>query len=487
MFDEVIIGRGPSAYGALLGALQNGRRPAILAPTRAWQGETVDPGSGGKSSLARKSRFGSTEMYRYPQAAGIDFQIDGPVPISGFPGGLSTVWGSNIQVFSGEDLKAWGSSAPAMKDAYAAILRTIPHQGASDALDRRSPWPAPFPGAQPLSKRVRRALDKADGQPSRSLLVGLGRNATVPLDQGCIACGKCLDGCPEGVIFDAGPAIARLVQQHGLTEIDAIATHLREQDGHVLIDAIANRDQQPQQIHAKRVFLAAGSIASTVLLQRSQLLQGTARLDDTQVFYVPMLPTHAPDREGTTYSLAQMFATNPTPNRGVQFHLSIYESDASFKQRAEGIIGPFANVIPRRAYQQVMAAIGFIPTTESGHIEIHKPCASTDPVTVKTVANPDSTAYVKRALRAASPGLSNLGFHLITPLAQVPNVGASYHVGHLTVTGQPGTDTDTGRVLGTSAVHVVDGAALPAVPTGPVTLTMMANAHRIATVVGAPA
>ncbi len=55
-------------------------------------------------------------------------------------------------------------------------------------------------------------LERARSTPTRGVLVGLGRNATAPMGQGCIACGLCLDGCPEGVIFDAGPRIQQLVE-----------------------------------------------------------------------------------------------------------------------------------------------------------------------------------------------------------------------------------------------------------------------------------
>jgi choline dehydrogenase-like flavoprotein len=37
-----------------------------------------------------------------------------------------------------------------------------------------------------------------------------------------------------------------------------------------------------------------------------------------------------------------------------------------------------------------------------------------------------------------------------------------------------------GRPRGLTKIHVVDASVLPEIPSGPVTLTIMANAHRIA-------
>ena len=476
-YELVVIGRGPSAYGALLRLVSDGRKPAVLAPLGQWTGEVIDPGLSPKARLARKTRFGSSAMYEYPVVGGANFDVDGPLPISGTPGGLSTVWGSNIQVFSAADLAAWGDAAGDMRDAYAALLARIPHQGDDDALSTRFPWPVPFPGQQPMSRRVRAALDCQ--LPRADVLVGTGRNLTAPYGQGCIACGLCLDGCPEGVIFDAGPAIDALVAAHSLPVIDALATRIAPEAAGVRIDVIERASGQASSITADRVLLGAGSIASTILLQRSGLLDGTATLDDTQVFYLPMLATGRPDAGPTTFTLAQMFATNAA-GTSPEFHLSIYETSSSFEDRAAAIVGPLAKAVPQRIYKQVMAGIGFIPTQMSGKVLVSPSAGGDGRVTVTTMPNVESAAYVSRVLDAAAPAFASVGLRLIKPLVQISDVGASYHVGHLRVDGRRVVDTTSGSLDGAARILVVDGAGLPAVPTGPVTLTMMANAFRIA-------
>jgi ferredoxin len=483
--DVLVIGGGPSAYGALLALVSAGLRPTLLTPQGAWLRSSEDPGSSSKSGLARKARFGSTAMYRYPTEAGVGFDVAGPVPVSAVPGGLSTVWGSNIQVFSGRDLAAWGASADAMEFAYRAILEKVPHQGAADRLSDRFPWPVVFPGTQPLTPRVRRALHRARGRSSAAVLIGLGRNATAPVGLGCIACGQCLDGCPEGVIFDAGPAIARLVVAHDLPVIDGVAVSVSEVGDGSAVEYIDRESGGRSLVDADRVLLAAGSIATSALLVRSCLAPGDVVLDDTQVFYTPLLPTMGPERGQTSFTLAQMFVTGSGSPRALDFHLSLYESDPSFASRAEGLVGPLARLVPARAYRQLMAAIGFIPTDFSGRIRLSR---SDGPgavdVTVSTESNPASAAYVREVLRTVRGPLRDVGMHVISPLAQVSDVGASYHVGHLTSGGRDVVETASGAIGSSGSVRVVDGAALPVVPTGPVTLTMMANAYRIAREMG---
>lgn len=478
--DDVIIGRGPSAYGALLGMLERGRHPTLLAPAGPWLGPSVDPGKSPTSSIQRKTSFGSSAMYLYPDSADLHFGTPNPLPLSAVPGGLSTVWGSNIQVFGEADLAAWGEARHAMPDSYAALLSRIPHVGQPDQLSRRFPWPRDFAGTQPTSARVRAALAAHDALPHGAALVGLARNATAPVGAGCIACGACLDGCPEGVIFDAERAIGPLVTTHRLAVEDGMATRLEPVGDGVRITVIDRRSLTERTVVARRVVLAAGSVATTILLQRSGLLPGPAALDDTQVFYAPLLSSRRPDRDGTRYSLAQMFATDVgtehPSNRS--FHLSIYESDPSFRARAAHLVGPVAKAIPQRLFQQMLAAIGFIPSQESGTVVVSR---ERDGILVTTRPAHTARAYVDTVIRAIRPDLATMGLHAIRRLIQVPEVGASYHVGHLTCDSVTMVDVTSGRLTTTTApITVADGAALPAVLTGPVTLTMMANAYRIA-------
>ena len=476
---DIVIGRGPSAFGAILGMVGAGLRPAVLSPTGPWTGPTVDPGQSPTSSVQRKTSFGSSQMYDYPESPDLRFERPNPLPISAVPGGLSTVWGSNIQVFGSVDLQAWGDDAADMRMAYAAILSRIPHVGRNDQMSERFPWPVPFPGTQPMSSRLTAALARRGTPVSGAALICVARNASAPVGQGCIACGVCLEGCPEGVIFDAEQGIGPLIEAHELPAIDGLAMRLETVADGVRITWLDRLTQETRHLTVRRVVLAAGSVASTILLQRSGLLPGPAELDDTQVFYAPLLSLSRPDRLGTQYSMAQLFAADRAG--GAQgdraFHLSIYESDPSFRERAAHLVGPLAKAIPRRLFQQVLAAIGFIPSSASGRIVVEQ---DSDGVAVRTRPSSDSREYIHAVMKAVRPDLATVGLRTIRPLTQIPEVGASYHVGHLICDADDVIDSATGQLrTGDSSIVVVDGAALPAILTGPVTLTIMANAYRL--------
>lgn len=482
IYEDVVVGGGPSAYGAVLAMSHSGRRPVIIAPTGTWTGPSVVPGASPRSRLARKTRFGSSDMYLYPDLPDNRFELTGSLPISAYPGGLSSVWGANLQVFSRRDLTSWGTGAAGMWDAYAAILREMPHVGENDNLTSRFPWPVPFPGRQHTSNRLQTALDSARERPATNTLLGLARNATSPLDQGCISCGMCLEGCPENVIFDASMALSRLFRREPLTQVDGVVTRVRRTSEGFSLDVMKRLDQEIEVVRARRVILAAGSIATTLLLQRSELIPENVVLDDTQVFYVPIISFKRPDAVSSRYALAQMFATNATnisaqEKDDLAFHLSIYETDPSYRERASSIIGSAASFIPAKVFKHVLAAIGFVPPGNSGKILIVR---SGEGSIVRTLPGLNLEVTVQSILKSARPDLSAVGLHLVPRLAKIAEVGASFHCGNLTEHGMSLIDVATGTLRsGGPDLHIVDGAALPEVPTGPVTLTLMANAYRI--------
>jgi choline dehydrogenase-like flavoprotein len=76
-----------------------------------------------------------------------------------------------------------------------------------------------------------------------------------------------------------------------------------------------------------------------------------------------------------------------------------------------------------------------------------------------------------------------VGILALSPLAESADVGRGYHSGaSIPMSRSPmGWQSDTlGRPRGLKRIHVADASVLPEIPSGPVTLTIMANAHRIA-------
>jgi choline dehydrogenase-like flavoprotein len=85
---------------------------------------------------------------------------------------------------------------------------------------------------------------------------------------------------------------------------------------------------------------------------------------------------------------------------------------------------------------------------------------------------------VLRRLAALGP---KLDLHPVLPMVRRSGPGKSYHFGG---TFAHGVDSDVlGRIGEWRDIHLIDGSVLPSIPSTTFTLSVMANAHRIATAV----
>lgn len=99
------------------------------------------------------------------------------------------------------------------------------------------------------------------------------------------------------------------------------------------------------------------------------------------------------------------------------------------------------------------------------------------------VSEPLMLQQVMRRLRAAG---RHLDLYPVAAAMRVAATAKSYHFGGSVAHRHNPSDfalaSDIwGRVPGWQRIHAVDGAVLPSVPSTTFTLTVMANAHRIAT------
>ncbi|MDE2511177.1 MAG: hypothetical protein KGL74_08650, partial [Elusimicrobia bacterium] len=91
-----------------------------------------------------------------------------------------------------------------------------------------------------------------------------------------------------------------------------------------------------------------------------------------------------------------------------------------------------------------------------------------------------------RAIAARLRGLrSELGFTALTPMLSVGNPGEGNHVGGIFPmrrSPEPFETDISGRLPGLDRVHLVDSSVLPSLSAATLTYTVMANAHRIASI-----
>jgi ferredoxin len=477
MNSVVVIGTGPAGWASVLTLIENGMKPLVLDIA----GQTTDsltrslPSEIKGSGMVKKSLNGSTSMYKYPVDERISFDNLDSIPLSSELGGLSTVWGSNIQSLQAGQAIAWGQDSLEIDESIREILAHIPHSGNRDSLESISRWPLDFPDKTPNSPRVKNILKRAERVATNvNWRIGQARNATAGFNSGCVLCGKCLTGCPEKVIFSTNKFFQEWILQGKIDFKRFFVKQITQYQDKWELQGLDSASNSESSLMTEKLILATGSIATTVLLSNSNLIPEVSELSDTQVFYFPLFSFRDSPRNSSEYALAQIFVSSKdSALEKSAFHYSLYENSETIKSRVSSIYPKLSNLIPGIIFKQILSGIGFIHSSVSGKLEISQINAR---ASVKGIVSDKSRKAIWLTFLTTFWSLVKIGL-LPIPIFLIPSVGSSYHVGVLR-SGNLKVLTD-GKLTNKDNLFCVDGTALPILPTGPTTLLIMANSRRI--------
>lgn len=495
---DLVIGSGPAGIAAAMALRARGREVVILDGGRRLDPEAearragmaaADPQDWGAGDVAAWQegqfaapagsvrRFGSGHAMERAEAT---FAADGGLALraSRAVGGFSNYWGSAVLPYRESDLRDWPVSAADLAPHYAAVARFMPVSGREDVLadlfpvlDMRGRSAiAPGPQAEAI-------LSRRHGAPGVAL--GLARQAVAP---GCRLCGQCLHGCPWRLIYNTTATLDDLLRGDGVRHLpgrvvrafEPMATGVRL----VLADG--------SSVEGDRVFLAAGVLESARILLASLPL-GSLRLADSQHGFLPMIqaarPRRRPDRP-PLHTLPQLFAEIDNPSVSPWLvHAQIYGWNEYYARDLVANYGRLAPARPllRALSRRLVVAQIFLHSAHSAAAELR---LAADGRLIASLATEAETGRVlDRAARLLGRALRPAGVHALRMAMRPGAPGSSFHAGAtLPMSADPaGAQSDTlGRPAGIERLHVVDASVLPAIPATTITFSVMANAHRIA-------
>lgn len=521
---HLVIGAGPAGAAAAKALLETGQRVVVLDTGLRLEPEREAARQRLAASGPARWDPADVEMIRftargtggagYKQLFGSDvaFADAGVVPVNADPGvrarpsyalgGLSNVWGAGILPYGKRDLVGWPLTEDDLREHYRAVLDFIPYAAEEDELAERYPLCAQPDGpllrseaGERLLARMRAhapALERAGYHFGGSrLAVRVGHPAPAA---GCAYVGRCLDGCPYRHIYSASQTIEEL-DREGLIEYRSglHVDRVFEADGDVTVQASQLDGGPGVTLRGRRAFVAAGAVSTTALLQRSGLLPARAEIRDSQTLFLPFVWIAPAGRTGREpgHTLAQAFlvledeAVSSEP-----VHISLYAYNDSLSDRARAahpriaaLLGPGLEAILRR----LVVGICFFHSRDSHAISSVWDEASAS-IRLKPIINRETGGVLRRLHRSLARSLTPLGLVPLSPLAEVAPTGGGYHYGgSVPMREHPASgEADLlGRPRPAKRVHVVDSSCFPTVPGSTITLTAMANAHRIATAAAA--
>jgi ferredoxin len=520
----LIIGSGPSAAGTAM-ALSRRRdleivmidlglelepdRQNIIDGLASQSTEHWDPSKVAQVSappvdsevrgLPEKRAYGSDFAFRdIGQLRDITRTADvNEAVVSAAYGGFSNVWGSQVMPFTNEALSTWPISGDEMEPHYRAILDEITFAGEEDDLAELFPLitePTPLPNASERTVAVLRRYARHRTRLRRQGIT-LGR-ARLAFDASeCVRCGLCLTGCPYSLIYSASTTIDRLrragrIAYHG----NHMAVRVGEEGGRVFVWTREKGSDRLGRFEADRMYVACGGVGSTRLVVNSLgLFDASVTLCEAAQFVVPFVstsPTSDPKQEHQ-FTLNQ-FNMLVSPHGGALdlAMLHFYTYNSAFDDAVPAFLRqPMARRARDQLFRRLSVAAGYLPSWASPKLRLRfRPPTADDNMApldmsrdeVRWRDNAMMRAVFGRLLRSAP----YLDLWPVLPYVRFSGGAKSYHFG-----GSFPHQEESATVFGTDRlgrprpwdrIHLVDATVFPSIPATTFTLTVMANAHRIA-------
>ena len=496
MDEVIVVGSGPAGVSAAKGLLERGCKVTLLdvGCTIEFEKQLIlnkiqsnnfvndediaslrwYPNGKGKSKLPYGSNFIYKDVKDY-------FSWDSEtcyLQSSFAQGGLSNVWGGALAEYSAKELIDWPISCRDLSRYYSKIIAWLG--------DYYTKCPE-----QVLSKQAVYLKNSWDEQ-SKALYAN-GFSYQIPAlavnFNKCCLCGSCQYGCPYGLIYNSSFHLALLRNDRRFIYINNIVLeNFFEENQKVKLLVKNINDKQIHYLSTNRLFIACGAGLSSLLYLRSLNQVGKKLiLKDSQHFILPCL-MNKKLKEVTSenlHVLCQLKISlshkmiSPCPvHLQLYTYMDLYQYETKNKLKW---VYPFIGPVLKRLLARFVVLQGYLDMNDSNQIQIQY--HGTNQFTIGGEFCNPAHKTIKRIVYYLKKHHNNLAFKPLGFLLSQSQIGQSNHVtGSLPMSDVPkDTHTDIwGRPLNFERVHFVDGSILPRVPAGPITLTIMANAYRIA-------
>ncbi len=418
-------------------------------------------------------------------------------------GGFSNVWGATMLPFTNDDIAAWPISVEDLEPHYRALFSFVPLVATADGLGNSLPLYTDHHETLKPSRQAEAMLENLAQHQDALARAGITfgrarlavRSGAKGDSPGCVYCGLCLRGCPYDLIYNSAVTVEQLTRNHDqfAYQPDVLVRKLVERGNQVDIQAVRPSTGDAVSLSAERVYVACGIRASThIVLESLEAFGEPVTIRDCGHFTLPMLrysrmPGVANEQ---LHTLSQIFLeildASIAPN---MIHLQLYTYNDVFPEALRDRAGVLCDLFsaPSRWFlERLVVAFGYLHSDSSTTIRatLNRPSGDSHSILALETSGDESLMrrVMKRTVRKLSRHRGKLRALPLGPFMRVGTPGQFFHSGgSLPMRDEPNRlETDVlGRPQGLSRVHVVDASVFPSVPATSITMSVMANAHRI--------
>jgi choline dehydrogenase-like flavoprotein len=524
--DVVVVGSGPSAAAVAL-ALQHMpnvvitvldfggelERERVVARTAMAQSQpqhwnradlhllSAPPKAAAPGKIPTKQIYGSNFPFEnFGQLDNVDSaESANNLVVSGAYGGFSNTWGAQVMPYSTGTFRTWPITRQELEPHYREILSQIPYSAESDDLEEVFPLLGSPDRLPRVSARTTSVLNRYERHriAVRRYGVTAGHARLALRGSSCKLCGLCMTGCPYELIYSASQTFDDLRAQERVNYHPGLKVYRVEEDGFgaVTVHAMEVATGRSVTFGADRVFLGAGAIGTTRIVAGSLgLTDRTIELVESVQFMMPFLslrPTPELTQDGEfTLNQFNLFVTFDSDGKDAALVHCYPYNDIMMNSLPSFLTGPLLKRVASAALRRLTVGLGYLPSWESPLVELEvgpPPLGrgALPAVRVTSQHNEATGPALRRVVQQLRRTGRALDLHPIPGQTKLSAAAKSYHYGGTFAMSRQGpgefTSDTLGRVGPWRNVHLVDGSVFPTVPATTFTLTVMANAHRIAT------
>jgi len=455
--------------------------------------------------------FPPNKQYVFRTPEGFSEKTSGFEPLFSFAaGGLAQAWTGGSYPFNDDDLKQFPLDYKDLEPYYSEIAKRIGIIGADDDLAEYFPLhgnlsaPIEFDThSQLLTDRYQKKRDKLIQK--HNIQLGRSRVAVLSRDldgrSSCDYSGRCLWGCPSGSLYVPAITLEKCKGFENFTYIPGrLITHFNYDHNHRITSLSMQRPEGrlEKDIPVDTLVLAAGAMSTSKIYLDSiykhskDVLRLTGLMDNRQV----LIPFITPGMLGKSY--------DPRSYQYHQLAVGFYLENGSHRDYIHGQVTTLKTALMQPVLQtmpldwktatflgrNLHSALGVVNLNysdyrrEENYLSIqpsadhHLSCLE-----ISYTPPPGEKEKIARTMKRIKKFFAGLGAIVPPGQAHIRPMGASVHYsGTLPMSKEkkPRTLAPDCRSHDFENLYIVDGAAFPYLPAKNLTLTLMANAARVA-------
>jgi hypothetical protein len=303
-------------------------------------------------------------------------------------------------------------------------------------------------------------------------------------------------GCPYELIYNSAHTLRELRSHDNFHYIkDVIVEKVTEEPTTVVLSAVSRNSGEKLSFSASRVYLACGAVSTTkILLGSLGAYQHSVIMRDSQWFMFPLLRYKKVSgvAKEELHTLSQVFLElNDSTLSNNTIHLQVYAYNDMYAAAFKNALGRMYSIF-KVPIQELLGRLiviqGYLHSNSSSVMSVTLTSQrEKDKLVVRAEPRDDVRKIVKGILAKLSKNRTNLSAFPVPWLLKIGEPGSGNHIGGtFPMKTRPSSfESDSfGRPYGFRKVHAVDATVFPSIPATSITLTAMANAHRIASLCG---